>query len=526
MSRQNTASLQKYVKITFGMQWGAGLLAGLVALLLVLPARAGAEELKLGIISTNDSHGHILPFKWKGEEGWGGMAKRRAAMQRIRSDFDYYWLTLDGGDVFQGTPLSNLLTGFLDLECMNQMGYDAMAVGNHEFDFGYELLRGRINDVNFPVLSCNVIDRERGVPMTAPYTILRRGDYRIGIIGLTTETLAGETIPKIKDQVLIYPATPVVKELAGYLRSIGCDIVIALGHQGYNRDLAMAKAVPELDVIVGGHTHTFLDDPTQVGNVVVTQDGCFGVQLGVLRLSFTRSGPGERFSLAGYTSEFVPMSPGLPEDDGLKALVGDYNDRFEAEMSKVVCTSLQDFSVEKVRQEESALGDMVADALRAQVGADVALFNGGNFRSGLYNGPITFGALYEMLPYDNFLLRLKVSGSRLREVLAHGGSQWGDGGFPQVSGMRLRYLDGKLAEASIGGEPLDDSREYTLLVTDFVGSGGDGYPFAEDPYGPGLTGLEQRATFALWASQQHELSYETDGRVVFEWSNGPPAAGD
>lgn len=511
---------------------GAALAASLAAalclglLLATAPGSARAEELKLGVLHTNDSHGHILPFKWQGQQGWGGMARRRVAMQRARADTSHYWLTLDAGDVFQGTPLSNLLTGFLDLECMNQMGYDAMAMGNHEFDFGYELIRGRMLDVNFPMLCCNVVDKERGLPIAEPFVILRRGNYRIGVIGATTETLYGETTPKIKDSVNVHPATPAVKQLAGYLRAVGCDIVIALTHQGYNRDLAMAEAVPELDVIVGGHSHTVLSEPTRVGDVLVTQDGYWGQTLGVLKLSFNRDSPKQRFRLSGWENQYQPMSPDLPEDDGLKAFIADFNSRFELEMAKVVCNSAMDFPVENVRIAENPLGNMVADALRGQVGADVALFNGGNFRAGLDSGPVTFGELYEVMPYDNFLLKISLSGARLREVLEIAGTQYGNGGYPHVSGMTLRYLDGKLSEVKIHGEELDPAREYTLLITDFVGSGGDGYPFKEDPYGPSMTGLEQRATFALWASQRKELSYSTDGRVVFEWSNGPPAASE
>jgi hypothetical protein len=247
-----------------------GLTLTLMLLLMLVTASYAQEQpevevLKLGIIHTNDTHGHLLPYRANSEDGWSGVARRRVAIQRARADTDYYWLVLDAGDVFQGTPISNLLTGFLDFECMNQMGYDAMSLGNHEFDFGYELLRGRITDANFHVLSANIIDRERGQPVAEPYCILRRGDYRIGIIGLTTETLLTETHPSIGKSVGARPATPVCKSLAGYLRSIGCDVVIALAHQGYNRDMNMAGAVPELDVIVGGHTHTFLDEPDVSG---------------------------------------------------------------------------------------------------------------------------------------------------------------------------------------------------------------------------------------------------------------------
>lgn len=542
-------------------------LAILFLLLVIAPPvqaqkNARREVLKLGIIHTNDTHGHLQPFRAFHEDEWGGVARRRVEIQRARADTDYYWLVLDAGDVFQGTPLSNMLTGFLDLECMNQMGYDAMCLGNHEFDFGYELIRSRLLDVNFHVLCSNVVDKERGIPVAQPYAIIRRGDYRIGVIGLTSESLLGETHPRIKDYVNVYPPTPIVKSLAQYLRGIGCHVVVALSHQGYDRDSAMAEAVPELDVVVGGHTHTFLEEPTLVGDVVVTQSGDWGKQLGVLKLEFEREDPGERFRLADLGNTYVQLSPDLPEDDGLKAFIADYGRRFEAEMGRLVCVAAHDFPVENVRLGENALADMVCDAMRGATDSDAVLFNGGNFRAPLSAGEVTFGDLYAVLPYDNFLMKVPVTGAKLWEVLSFAGKQYGDGGFPQVGGMSVVYEDMELAGVFIGespptefefdydetgapnaipidddvtivlGEtggmvysvdpgagwaPLDETAEYTLLTNDFLAVGGDNFPLEEDPYGRAYTGLEQRATFALWASQQRVLEYSTDGRVQFVW---------
>lgn len=493
----------------------------LVVLVALVATVAQAETLKLGVMHTNDHHGHLLPFRDSGQDNWGGVARRRVAIQRERADTSYQWLLLDGGDVFQGTPISNLLTGFLDLECMNQMGYDAMVLGNHEFDFGYELLRSRMSDAHFHLLCANVIDRERGTPVAEPYVILRRGPYRIGVIGITTETLASETHPKAKEYVVAHPNT-VVKGLAQYLRGVGCDIVIALTHQGYNRDLALAEAVPELDAIVGGHTHTKLDEPTRVGDVLVTQTNGWGRYLGVLKMTFDRPDAGSRFKLVGFENKYQPMSPDLPEDDGLKAFIADYDQRLRQEMSKVVATAVHDFSDENVRMRENAMADMVADALRRQVGTDIGLFNGGNFRAPIHAGEVTEGDLYAVLPFDNFLVKVAMTGAKLREVLAYSADQYGDGGFLQVSGLQLHYRDGKLIDARVGDTPatavpIDDAKTYTVVMTDFLAIGGDGFPLAEDPYGPGYTGLEQRATFNLWASQQRELAKETDGRIQVEW---------
>lgn len=497
------------------------LLTACLYLLTAAPAMAETETLKLGILHTNDTHGHLLPYYANGEPDWSGVARRRVEIQRQRADTDYYWLLLDAGDVFQGTPISNMLTGYLDLECMNQMGYDAMCLGNHEFDFGYDLIRSRLLDVNFSVLSCNVIDKERGTPVAEPYRIFRRGDYRIGVIGLTTETLIYETHPRIADYVNVYQPAMIVKSLATYLREIGCDVIVVLGHQGYNRDIALAELAPEVDVIVGGHSHTFLDEPTLVGDVVVTQNGQWAENLGVLKLTFERDDPTERFWLADIENEYVPLSADKPQDDGLRAFIGDYEQRLAAEMDRYVCDAGMDFSVDEVRLAENPLANLICDSMRAVTESDTCLFNGGNFRAGLKAGPVTFGDLYGVLPYDNFMMRIPLSGAELRAVLAYAGQQYGDGGFPQVSGLKVRYVDMELVDVQVEQDgqwmPLDDSAEYTLLTNDFLAVGGDGFPLSEDPYGPGYLGLEQRATFAQWASQQGELMGDTDGRVVFEW---------
>jgi 2',3'-cyclic-nucleotide 2'-phosphodiesterase (5'-nucleotidase family) len=368
-------------------------------------------------------------------------------------------------------------------------------------------------------------------------------------MGLTTETLLFETHPSISEYVEAHRTLPVAESLAHYLRDIGCDVVIALTHQGLKRDLDLAKYVPEIDVIVGGHSHTYLDEPAMVGDVIVTQDGKWGEDLGIQKLRFERSSnePEARFKLAKMENEFVPLSPDKPEDDGMKAFIADFQRRFDAEMGKVICTAAHDFPVDKVRLEEIALADVICDAMRSVTDSDVVLFNGGNFRAPLDAGEVTYGDLYGVLPYDNFLMKITLSGERLRDCLEYAGLQYGDGGYPQVSGMSLVYVDMQLAGAFIGETPptefeldyesaewtvaipvntpasgwtaIDNDAEYTMLTTDFLAIGGDGFPLSEDPYGPGYTGLEQRATFALWAGQQGVLSGGTDDRVQFIWVN-------
>jgi 2',3'-cyclic-nucleotide 2'-phosphodiesterase (5'-nucleotidase family) len=314
-----------------------GLITALALAVLCCALPALAEELKLGVLYVNDTHGHLLPFRIHGESDWGGYARLHAAIQRQRADDGYFWLTLHAGDAFQGTPLSNMFKGLLDIECLNQTGCDAMCLGNHEFDFGYANLCEQMASARFPVLCANAYDRQRGTPVATPYVILERGGYKIGIIGLVTETLVLETDPRIAERVEVYQVLPVARQLAGYLRSTGCDVVVVLSHQGFTHDVELARLVPEVDIIVGGHSHTILDAPMEIDHgdgrrALVVQDGCYGDKLGVLKLTFVRQDPSARFQLGGYEAEYIPLKPSEPEDGELLAFLERYEHNLHAEL--------------------------------------------------------------------------------------------------------------------------------------------------------------------------------------------------
>ncbi len=366
-----------------------------IALWLALSGVVSAEELQLGVLHVNDTHGHLLPFRLLREDGWGGFARLSAALERQRADTSCFWLTLHAGDAFQaaplpgglsqyidhsrlslvglgalwGAPLSNALAGSLDLECMSVMGFDAMCLGNHEFDFGCDMLRTQLAAARFPILSANVLDRTTGTPLAAPYIIARRGDYDIGIIGLTTETLGTEDNAELADQIAVHAAAPTAQALAEQLRSAGCAVVIVLSHLGFGQDLELASSVTGVDVIVGGHSHTFLEQPALVeapdGHlVVVTQDGCYGEELGVLRLKFTREDSTRRFQLLDYSAMFVPLKPSEPEDDGIVALVAEFERCLRSELGHAPSAVAQDPPATEAQLNAAMLADIATQVLR------------------------------------------------------------------------------------------------------------------------------------------------------------------
>ncbi len=269
----------------------------------LLQAAEYLSPLKLTILHTNDTHSRLEPFPMDGgrNQGLGGIAGRAQLINKIRGEEEHV-LLLDAGDIFQGTPYFNIYKGEPEIKAMSNMGYDACTIGNHDFDAGMENLALQLtNHANFPMLVANY--DFTGTPMenkTAPYKIFKKGKLKIGVFGVSIEgkglipdTLFGAT--KYLD--------PLVKanETAAILREDkGCDMVICLSHLGYQykgsntvSDEILAKESENIDLIIGGHTHTFLDAPTEYKNkkgddVVVNQVGFAGIILGRLDFEFSK----------------------------------------------------------------------------------------------------------------------------------------------------------------------------------------------------------------------------------------------
>ncbi|MBK3517982.1 bifunctional metallophosphatase/5'-nucleotidase [Carboxylicivirga marina] len=258
------------------------------------------SDLKLTILHTNDVHSQIDPFP-KNHSRWpnqGGFARRAELIQQIRKEQEHV-LLFDCGDIFQGTPYFNIYKGKLEIELMNKMGYDAATLGNHEFDNGIEALAENVSRADFPFV-CSNYDLSDSVlnGLTIPYKIIQKGRLKIGIIGLGIE-LAGLVNPKSYKEAKYNEPMEVANELASRLKGDdACDAVIVISHLGYKykdervSDVVVAENSKNIDVILGGHTHTFMDEPDMVLNqdgrkVIVSQAGWGGLQLGRLDLNFS-----------------------------------------------------------------------------------------------------------------------------------------------------------------------------------------------------------------------------------------------
>jgi 5'-nucleotidase/UDP-sugar diphosphatase len=446
-------------------------------IVLFLLARAGgwapAAGAELRILHVNDFHGFAPPHQPPGSlEFLGGVAYLAGEVDRLRREKPT--LLLAAGDMIQGSNWANLFKGRSSIALMNAMGFDAMVVGNHEFDFGLKVLRKRISQAAFPVLGANVL----GFPPLKPYLIKSVGGLKLGIIGVVTDTTPGSTHPRNVVGLKFIPPAAAVKKYLNKVRE-NSDIVIVLSHQGLAADQALAAAVPGIDVIVGGHSHTRVLKPVMVGRTLIVQAGAHAEDLGVLDLTVQ----GGRVTAShGFLLAIKPAA-GLA-DPKIQRLVADYTRRVDSLLNQTVGRTEVDLNGQTpdVRSRETNLGDLVADVLRAQAGADAAIINGGGLKASIARGPITAKQVHAVLPFDNYLVALRLSGRQVREVLEHGLSSLPRpaGRFPQVSGLTLVYSPAapagqRVREVTIAGRPLDPDREYLIATNDYLAAGGDGF---------------------------------------------------
>jgi len=527
------------------------------ALLVVSPVSAqDVGDFTLTILHTNDTHSHIEEYDGstttcpaESEAAGlciGGVARRATLIADLRTSApDGNAILIDAGDSFNGTLYFSVYKGEESARFMNLLGYQAMAVGNHEFDNGPAHLADFLDHVEFPVLSANIDTSAEPLldGRLAPYTVIDVNGEPVGVIGLTTidVPISSSPGPTLKFNDYLSSLAPVLADLDGQ----GIDKIVLLSHVGYGDDLRLAAQVDGIDVIVGGHSHTLLSstDPAAAGPyptvvaspsgdpVLVVQAEAYGKYLGQLVLTF--DGDGDILSWEGAP---VLVDASVARDPAIQAIVDEMAVAVNAMRDETIGSTVNllqgDRSV--CRYAECTMGNLVADGMRwATQNSDVqvALINGGGLRTSIPAGDISTGSVLEVLPFSNNIATLKLTGADLLAALENGVSRAespdnaGTGRFPQVSGMRYSWDATKpVGERIVSAEVQNDDGSYSPLVPaavyhvatlTFLRQGGDDYAiFADkaiDPYdfGPSLT-----ETIADYISQHSPLDLAPEGRIT------------
>lgn len=461
--------------------------------------RAGADSGKLGggaheltLLYTNDFHSAFepIPAYWlHGSPRLGGAAHLAALVERERAAARTSFL-FDSGDMFTGT-MSHLTHGEALMEMMTLMRYDAMSVGNHEFDYGWKTFDLAAQRVPFPILCCNIRHKGTRLRFTRPYTILERNGARVGVIGVMGLMAARKTIMPSKVAELEF--TDPIEETRACVAELRetVDVLVVLGHMGLpgamqtdaendpevqrplDEDLGFCGAVPGIDVYIAAHSHHGLDQPLihpETGTII-TQTYGYGTRLGRLRLKVR-----DRRVVAHDVELLKVWSDELPPHPEVAARVAHYRGVVAPQIGAPFGRARE--RIIRKYNRESPLGNLIADALRVRTGAAAALTNAGGLRADLPEGPIDYGRVLDAFPFLNEAVTVEMSGGVLRGVLEQGFSL--QAGMCQVSGLRASYdlkrpVGARLVALEIAGAPVRDGAMYRVATNSFLAEGGDGY---------------------------------------------------
>jgi 5'-nucleotidase len=442
-----------------------------------LHAAAPAERsASLVILQLNDLY-DITPVE-KGRKG--GLARVATLRDRIAAEAPHSIFVL-AGDFLSPSTMSSMFQGSQMVAALNAVGLDLATFGNHEFDFGSAVTQERMKESRFTWVSSNILEPETGLPFggAASFVLREYGGVRVAFLGLTTPET--HTLSKGAAGLTFLDPIQTAKDVVARARRVKADVIVALTHQDMADDKRLAAAVPEIDLILGGHEHTPLD--ARVARTLILKTGSDAVALGRIDVLVTLGKGGRRVET---TWKLLPVTDEIPEQPEVAAVVKRYADLTAAALNVGVGeTKLPlDTRSEMVRTRESAVGDLVADLMRDALGADVALVNGGGIRGNAVfpAGPLRRDDVLKILPFANKVVKLEVSGEVLRAALEHGLSQFEKtaGRFPQCSGLRLSFdptrpVGSRLVSVTVGGQALDPRAHYTLATFDFIHGGGDGY---------------------------------------------------
>ena len=436
---------------------------------------------KISIVHVNDTHGRVEENEKNGELGFAKL-KTFYDNKNVNNNA----LLLNAGDVVHGTTFATISRGESVIDVMNKMGFDAMVAGNHDFNYGYEQLIALNNRANLPILAANVIDDNSQYPIIDSDKIVDLNGVKVGIFGLATDETKTKSAPANTEGLTFVNSEETAKAEVDKLKNQGADIIVCLSHLGVDKESqttseSIASKVDGIDVIIDGHSHTKLENGEFVGESLIAQTESYGHYIGEVSIELDKDNKiiSKNAKLNPYNkTRYLNANKSVKEE--IKK-VTDKNDLVLKE--KVGQTNIKlEGSREKVRSEETNLGNFIADAMLKITGADLAITNGGSIRDSIDEGEITKEDVLNVFPFTNYAVTIKVPGSVIRRALEHGLADTPNtaGKFPQTSGMNIKYdtsksAGNKIVEITINGEPLDDNKKYTLATNDFLSTGGDGY---------------------------------------------------
>jgi len=450
----------------------------LIVLLLVAAALYGATETHVVIMHTNDIRGHVLA----GPES-AGSARLAAAVRQVKPD-----LMLDAGESFSGTLLSDMFFGEPVVKAMNAIGYDAATVGASEFAFGIHALESRAREANFPLLSANGNSPISEIQLAA---IFNAQGVRIAVIGLTSEEVMYTGRPQNVKYVDVADPVRTLESALPRIRD-RADCIILLTNVDASEEQRLARAFPEIRVIIGAGDSAEL--PVRVGQTTIVSAGKFGKYAGKLDLTFNDG------KLNRVESRLVPLEDVDP-DPTVAQLLEPYEAKFNKALVQVLGHASGDFS--RATGQESHIGNLLADAVRAKTRADIAILNPADPQAGIRKGPITSQTILAVLPYESTLVTMRLNGAQIKRILGRT--------LMSVSGVRMKLDVTKPEGKRLQSVRLDDGtsikdKEFYSVVTTNDTEFANGLDLEE-------TGILMRDALAEHIARLGTVAPRLDGRI-------------
>jgi len=489
-----------------------------------LPASAASEKAqweadksyKLTILHTNDNHGRF----WSNRHGEYGMAARKTLIDSIRAQVSAaggQLLLLSGGDINTGVPESDLQDAEPDFKGMKHIGYDAMAIGNHEFDNELSVIRKQESWVDFPFLAANIYDSSTNKRLFKPYQVFEKGALRIAVMGLTTDDTKKLGNPEFMDGISFTTPVEEAKKLVPELNS-KADIVIAATHMGHYQnakfginapgDVTLARSVSGIDMIIGGHSQDpvcadaqgalitkykagMACMPDVQNGTLIMQAHEWGKYVGRADLEFKNG----ELSLLSY--QLIPVNlkkkvknaegkkvrvhiaDEIAEDAELKAILKPFQEQGQEQLQQKIGSVDEKLEGDRdqVRFKPTNMGHLIALAQMEKVGADLAVMNSGGIRDSIVKGDITYKDVLKVQPFANVVSFVELNGTELMDYLSAVSSKPIDSGaFAQFAGVDLVIEKGELKSATIKGQDIDPAKNYRMAINSYIASGGDKYP--------------------------------------------------
>lgn len=534
-----------------------------LALTIFFSTTVFGEIVEIKIIHTNDIHGRAMGRSSELSKnimmsGFGSL-KTLINHEKLQSAVNgEHFFLFDMGDSVQGTIFGEFRQGDDILRIMKHLGYELWVLGNHEFDFGQDKLKDLIEKAGFPVLCANLKKRGKDGNLIdfdeflKPYHVFNVNGIKIGIIGLTTPELLVMSVRKNVEGLHLLPTRETIRKNLEILKKLGVQIFILASHMGVEEDEAAAKEFPELDVIIGSHSHTFIEKPLVVNGVLIAQTGAYLYAAGKLTLKFDtekkkvtmKNSQLLRLDHSKYPknlrtekilnelnlepSAFAEQSLGTAEVDLLRTPPGlgqlpadEVREKFFTIYRKSLTGFYQDRSDTKPTVVESNLCNLITDIMKNVSKADIAMVNPGGVRENILKGSVRYQDVFQVVPFANSISTCLLTGAQVTSILKKSATLTRSGGMMFVSGLTFTINPSKRPEDQVSdimhnGRPLNMDQMYRIATTNFTMMGGDGFEEFTQGKDPQDTGIILREELKEYFIKHSPVSYSLDGRVTLK----------